>query len=176
MRAVGSPRVPTDRRGIAVASALDSPMPCHAVARRSHGDLNERRGNAVGSPQQRNNSAVSLLKRREDAVCTQQGRRKNDVVGGGACAESSRSLWRRHGVFTASSQRVYGVCIASTSNIIYPIVGRLQGVDTAATVRCELPFTKENIIQATYMKVWHQLEISDADTNRFLNIFIKKTT
>ena len=29
-----------------------------AVARRSHGDLNDRRGNAVGSQRQRSNSAV----------------------------------------------------------------------------------------------------------------------
>ena len=56
-----------ERRGIAVASPLDavgSPRtPCHGmprmqVARRYHGDLNERRVNAVGSQRQRSNSAV----------------------------------------------------------------------------------------------------------------------
>ena len=72
VRAVRSPRVPRDRRGIAVASPLDavgSPRtPCYGAhfvhaqsARRgsaTHSDLNERRENAVGSQRQRSNSAV----------------------------------------------------------------------------------------------------------------------
>ena len=76
VRAVRSPRAPRDRRGIAVASpwhlhwtpwgllgrhATARTLCMHkvrAVARRSHGDLNERRVNAVGSQRQRSNSAV----------------------------------------------------------------------------------------------------------------------
>ena len=91
MRTVRSLRAPRDRRGIAVASPLDavgSPRtPCHsiltylpvhkvrAVARRSHGDLNERRVDAVGSQRRRSNSAVRSPKaprgRRAHAAGTQ---------------------------------------------------------------------------------------------------------
>ena len=76
VRAVRSPRAPRERRGSAVASpwhlqwtpwgllgryAMARILCMHkvrAVARRSHGDLNERCANAVGSQQQRSNSAV----------------------------------------------------------------------------------------------------------------------
>ena len=118
-----------------------------AVARRSHGDLNE---------------------------CT-TGTHMITTLSGSVCTETSQSPWRRHCVSTVSSGPICSVCIAPTPNMIYStapsrrphrvataiiaftwrphgVLRHLQGADTAITQCCELPvpFTKENVIYTSH--------------------------
>ena len=121
VRAVGSPRAPRDRRGIAVASPLDavgSPRtPCHG-AHFVHAQIKCAPWlgvptaiwmSAVGTPRVRSGNAVTaqwgLLERHEDAVCTQRGRTWSPQ-------ERRCRRWRLHGDLTEcmeTSLRLYRV-------------------------------------------------------------------
>ena len=126
LRPLRSPRALTDRRGIAVGS-LRTPFhgamrslcmhKVRAVARSCHGDLNERRGNAVVSQQQRSNSVVKSSRAPRERRVHTTG--THMITTSSDCTDTSWS----HGYVTVSlptmsSRRVYGVCIAPTPNII----------------------------------------------------------
>ena len=105
-------------------------MLCHGVhfgrALCSQNDLNERRGNAVGSQQQRSNSERSEVfcsATRTICACSRDAHdcRKNAAVGAGVFTQTLRSVWICYCVSIASSRRVYGVCTVPTPNIIYSI-------------------------------------------------------
>ena len=150
VRGVGSPRVPRDLRGIAVASTLDAVGPPRTPCKKCAPWLGVPTAiwmSAVRTPWVCNGNAVTaqwgLLECHEGRIWSPQERR---------CR-----LWRLHGDPTECmetsqcySLRVNGVCTAQKLNFIYSI---------APSRRCrsdhssQLRFTKENGTQATFMNV-----------------------
>ena len=148
----------------------------HAVARRSHCNLIERRGNAAAAQQQRSEVSLSATRmscaRSGDAVRTPLKAVAFAWRPHGVYGNVTASLTRPHGASTAFAMRLHRISFIPLhlteitrschgdhcAPIALPrspstFAGRLQGADTATTVRCELPFTKGNVIQATFMKV-----------------------
>ena len=147
-----------------------------AVARRCHDDLNERRGNAVGSsrtPRGRRVHAVGthMIATRTPLLAVAFARRPHGVYG-----DVTATLPRPHGASTAFAQRLHRISFiplrphgdhtelsrrsprshgASTKSfgVCRAFAGRLHGADTVITVRSQVRFTKENGTQATFVNV-----------------------
>ena len=162
---MGSPRTPCHYAYFVHAKVC-------AVARRSHGDLNERHEDAVGSQQQRGKSPGKRTMRspRSPRGCRVHTAGTHMIAT--RTPLQAAAFARRPHVLPALST-TFALCLHRISFIplrplgdypelpqrfialrwrVHGVIRRLQGICSAITVRCEIPFAKENVIKASYYK------------------------